>query len=103
MKVHIKAAILAVSLILGWAGWTGLNALMSPQPGAAAFLQENGETKMTKKVEKTKEEWKKTLSPLQYKVMRQCGTEAPFTGKYNDFYEKGDLSPAPPAALPCSI
>jgi len=92
LRAHIKIAILVVSLILGWAGWTGLNALMSPRPGAAAFRQENGETKMTKKVEKSKEEWKKTLSPLQYKVMIQCGTEAPFSGKYDDFYEAGTYS-----------
>ena len=92
MKIPIKIAILAISLIFGWAGWTGLNALMSPGPGAAALQQENGETKMAKKVEKTKEEWKKTLSPLQYKVMIQCGTERPFSGKYNDFYEAGIYS-----------
>ena len=27
-------------------------------------------------------EWKLKLGPEQYKVLRQCGTEAPFTGKY---------------------
>ena len=76
MKAHIKIAILAVSLILGWAGWTGLNALMSPRPGAAALQQENGETKMTKKVEKSKEEWKKSPlpSPIQgHDPMRNGG------------------------------
>ena len=89
MKAPIKIAILAVSLLLGWAGWTGLNALMSPAARAADFQAKNGETQMSKKVEKSKEEWKKTLSPLQYKVMIQCGTEAPFSGKYNDFFEAG--------------
>ena len=34
------------------------------------------------KVEKTEEEWQKELSPKQYEVMRQGGTEASFTGKY---------------------
>ena len=31
---------------------------------------------------KTEEEWKKLLTPEQYEVMRQKGTEAPGTGKY---------------------
>ena len=35
------------------------------------------------------ENWKKVLSPEQYRVMREKGTEAPYSGKYNNFYEKG--------------
>jgi peptide methionine sulfoxide reductase msrA/msrB len=89
VKVPFKILALSVSVMLGWAGWTGLNALMSPGRDAADFQAANGEEKMAKKVEKTKEEWKQTLSPLQYKVMIQCGTETPFSGKYNDFSEAG--------------
>ena len=44
---------------------------------------------MPDKVKKTDKEWKATLTPEQYDVMRKCGTEEPFTGKYNDFWEKG--------------
>lgn len=38
---------------------------------------------------KSEEEWKKELSPDQYKVLRQQGTERAFTGKYWDHHEKG--------------
>ncbi len=38
---------------------------------------------------KTDEEWKKTLSPEQYNVLRKKGTEAPYTGQYNLHFEKG--------------
>ncbi len=52
---------------------------------------------MTKKTEKTNEEsfdsaqdkWRKTLTPEEYRVMREKGTEPAFTGKYYDSHEQG--------------
>lgn len=38
---------------------------------------------------KTEEEWKKELTPEQYHIMREKGTEPPFTGKYHATVEKG--------------
>ncbi len=39
---------------------------------------------------KTEADWKKELTAEQYQVMRQCGTESAFTGKYYNFKEKGE-------------
>ena len=41
------------------------------------------------KVKKTDEEWRRELTPDQYHVMREKGTERPFTGEYEKSKEKG--------------
>ena len=40
-------------------------------------------------MEKTDKDWKKTLTPEQFEICRNKGTEPPFSGKYNDSKEKG--------------
>lgn len=38
---------------------------------------------------KTEAEWQEQLSAEEYRILREKGTEYPFTGKYNDHFETG--------------
>jgi peptide-methionine (R)-S-oxide reductase len=41
------------------------------------------------KVEKSEAQWREELTPEQYEILRNKGTERPFTGKYVDAKEDG--------------
>ena len=44
---------------------------------------------MTDKIQKTEAEWREELTPEQFYVCRQCGTEPPFSGEYWDCHDSG--------------
>jgi peptide-methionine (R)-S-oxide reductase len=44
---------------------------------------------MSREVEKSETEWKGQLNPEQYQVLRQAGTEAPWSGKYVHNHDDG--------------
>jgi len=44
---------------------------------------------MSDKLEKTDAEWREQLTPEQYAVCRESGTERPWTGVYNDCKDSG--------------
>ena len=55
----------------------------------AVFNAEKGSLEEVEKVQKTDEEWFCLLSPEQFRVTRQQGTERAFTGAYHDMKSKG--------------
>ncbi len=44
------------------------------------------------RVKKSESEWKEILTPEQYRILRQKGTERPYSGEYNVFYKKGQYA-----------
>ena len=52
-------------------------------------LANHGAPTPPRRVEKTDAEWKKELTPQQYHVTREHGTERPGTGEYCEAHEAG--------------
>jgi peptide-methionine (R)-S-oxide reductase len=44
---------------------------------------------MSEKVDRPESEWRQQLSPEQYQVLREKGTERAFTGQYWDHHDEG--------------
>ena len=57
--------------------------------GCAQTKEAKPELKKTPYAAITDAEWKKKLSPFQYEVLREKGTERAFTGQYWDNHEQG--------------
>ena len=84
MKYKFIYIVLNLVLLIGYCS------LKSPSEQESQAMQFNdGDKKMIKKLEKTDEDWKKILTPAQYRVMRKSDTERRFSGEYNDHYENG--------------
>jgi peptide-methionine (R)-S-oxide reductase len=58
----------------------------------ASQASSNEAKTMTDKIVRTEEEWKKLLTPEQYYVLRQKGTERPYTNEYDHHFEPGVYS-----------
>lgn len=86
-KLYQKIIILAVSMLLGWGSWQGLNSFI--YRGDNQTLSQNQGAANVKKIIKTKEEWKRELTPEQFRIMFEKGTEPAFNGRYNNLWEKG--------------
>lgn len=65
------------------------NAVTDKTKNEIAKKTETKKDTMDFKIVKTDAEWKAQLSPEEYEVLREKGTERPYTGQYDKHFEKG--------------
>jgi len=78
MKLTIS--VFALALVLAGLALAAAGPAQAPPKGTAQVIE---------KIVKTDAEWKKLLTPEQYKVLREHGTERAFTSPLNDNHQKG--------------
>ncbi len=81
-----RALVLAAALGLTLAVWL---VAFRPAPRRETASRLPGPRTTAAEVVKTEDEWRRQLTPLQYQVLRQRGTERAFTGRHWDRQEAG--------------
>jgi len=75
--------------LLGCAGVAMALSAAAADDKIRVYSVEEGAYVMVEKVVKSEEEWKARLTPEQYRVTRQKGTERAFTGAFDQHKESG--------------
>ena len=87
MKKNIFMLLAMVALVLAAAMSTAFLQAATSQESSALSKQQKPD--VSRKIIKTEDEWRRQLTAEQFYVLRQKGTEKPYTGEYWDHHEKG--------------
>ena len=85
MKMYFKTMLSAVFL------WMALTACAQQSTQKNEKSTQN-KTMDTFEIVKNESEWRNLLTPVQFNILREKGTERPYTGEYDKFFEKGTYS-----------
>jgi peptide-methionine (R)-S-oxide reductase len=77
-----------LTLLCGMLLVASITSLAAGEPLKVYSVSEGGYI-MSEKVKKSAEEWRRQLTPAQYHILREKGTERAFSGPYDKHYASG--------------
>lgn len=88
MRQIVIVAVVMLAGLFACGPTTGSSGKGRPAPLKVYSAEKRGYV-MTEKVLKAEDEWKKSLTPEQFHILREKGTERAFTGKLLNVHEQG--------------